>query len=247
MGIYADAKVNGFATCRTCGQTRLPQDGPRCRSCDTLLPTAVYVQRLNRWGEWEQVSDLDFTSHLPRPRRRRRKYSLRRAALLVLLGCLPGGMIWGWSWKLQRNVAQQQVETDAYQAQGVGVIPVRLELTFQRVAGGKLLFRGQTNLPDGTVLQARIARNTTVLAQDYPIVVRDGLFESAPLASRGRSFRPGDYEIELLARFGATAQSESVFQVVGPGGKKLTGPLVEPSQEEETVKTVAFRGGIRLR
>jgi len=247
MGISVKANVREVAPSHTRGQTPLPDSGLRSRSRGIPRPAPTYVYRRNRLGEWEPLAGLDFSSALPRSLPRRRTYSLRRAAVLILLGFLPGGVLWGWSWKLQREVAQQQVEMNAYSEQGVGVIAVQMEVTAQRVSGGKLVLHGRTNLPDGTVLRARVGRNVTVLAHDYPIVVRQSLFQSAPLANRGRSFRPGDYEIELLALFAPTAQSQAVLNWVGPGGKKLTGPLVESSEENETVKVVAFRGGIRLR
>ncbi len=247
MGISVKAKVREITPSHTRGQTPLPDSGLRSRSRGIPRPAPTYVYRRNRLGEWEPLAGLDFSSALPRSLPRRRTYALRRAAVLILLGFLTGGALWGWSWKLQRGVVQQQVEMKAYSEQGVGVISVQMEVTAQRVSGGKLVLHGRTNLPDGTVLRARVGRNVTVLAHDYPIVVRQGLFQSAPLANRGISFRPGDYEIELLALFAPTAQSQAVLNWVGPGGKKLTGPLVESSEENETVKVVAFRGGIRLR
>lgn len=247
MPVGVDTEAREFATCRSCGQTHLPENGLRCRSCGNPLLTPVHVYRRNRSGEWERIRELDFTRHLPLPPPRPRKRRMHRWALLILLPALPGGMLWGWSWKLQREVAQQQPEADAYRSRGVGVIPVRMEATAELVAGGKLVIRGHTNLPDGTLLQARVRRNTTVLAQDYPIVVSGGQFHSAELANRGRSFRPGEYQIHLLARFAPTAQPHPVFDIVGPGGKKLTGPLVESSGENPSAKLIAFQGAIRLR
>ncbi len=164
MGISVKANVREVAPSHTRGQTPLPDSGLRSRSRGIPRPAPTYVYRRHRLGDWEPLAGLDFSSALPRSLPRRRTYSLRRAAVLILLGFLPGGALWGWSWKLQRGVVQQQVEMNAYSEQGVGVISAQMEVTAQRVSGGKLVLHGRTNLPDGTVLRARVGRNVTVAA-----------------------------------------------------------------------------------
>ncbi len=90
MGISVKAKVREVAPSHTHGQTSLPGGGLRSRSPGIPRRAPTYVYRRNRLGEWEPLAGLDFSSSFPRPLPRRRKYSLRRAAVLILMGFLPG-------------------------------------------------------------------------------------------------------------------------------------------------------------
>lgn len=246
MATGTNTKIRPLAACPTCGRTQPPEIGLWCRLCGTPLLAPGHIYRRTPSGGWERLAEFDPRSFLGPLPPRRRKLPIRRWALLVLLAFVPGGLLWGWSWTLQQEVAQQQAQAEAYREQSVGLIQAHMEATAERVAGGKLILRGRTNLPDGTILGARVRRGNTVLAHDYPIVVSGGLFHSTALANRGRAFGPGEYEMDLLARFAPTAQPPRVFDLVGPGGKKLTGPLVESAEESPRVKRVALRGAIRV-
>lgn len=90
MGISVKAKVREVAPSHTHGQTSLPGGGLRSRSPGIPRRAPTYVYRRNRLGEWEPLAGLDFSSALPRSLPRRRTYSLRRAAVLILMGFLPG-------------------------------------------------------------------------------------------------------------------------------------------------------------
>ncbi|MFQ5776553.1 MAG: hypothetical protein ACE5IP_00935 [Terriglobia bacterium] len=250
MGISVETKTPAVPSCPRCRRTQSADLGLLCRSCGTALELPVIGYRRNRAGAWEEITGLDFTGALPLPTppQPRRGWSpIYRWALLAVLSTLPGGVLWGWSWELQQEVARQEAEAEAYRAQGVGVIRPHLEATAQRVAEGRLVVHGRTNLPDGTVLEARVRRGETLLARDYPIVVSAGEYRSAELANRGRAFRRGEYTVELVAQFGPTAQPATVHNIVGPGGKKLAGPLVESTEEDPASKQVTFQGRISLR
>jgi len=235
-----------FATCRTCGLIQLPENTLRCRKCgDPLFPLTAY--RKNEKGEWEQIEDLDLSSHIPKRIPLRQRIPWYRWSLLLAVSLLPGGLIWGWSLKLQQDVAREQADTAAYRAAGIGLYTLALTATIERNRAGKLIVNGTTNLPDGTVLEARILRGATVLAQDFPILVQGKNFHSAELANRGRPFAPGEYGLELLVRFEPTSQPQSVFDIVGPGGVKLRGLHVREEDSPGKGKTVFFQGTVSLR
>lgn len=250
MGISVDTKTPAVPTCPRCRHPQSADLGLLCRSCGTALELPVIGYRRNRAGDWEEITGLDLTPALPLPAppQPRRGWSpIYRWALLAVLSTLPGGLLWAWSWNLQQQVAEQEIQAEEYRAQGVGVIRPHLDATAQRVAEGRLVVHGHTNLPDGTVLEARVRRGETLLARDYPIVVRAGEYRSAALANRGRPFRRGEYTVELVAQFRPTAQPAAVYNIVGPGGKKLTGSLVESIEEDPPSKQVTFQGIISLR
>lgn len=226
-----EARVSEMATCPACGHHQNPQNGLRCILCGNELATPMRVYRRTWKGDWEPVDDLDLTRALPAPPPVRYGPIVRRWALLVLLAAVPGGLLWGWSWKLQRQVAQEHVATLAYFDLGLGQFEPKLVASARPLTYGKIRIEGRTNLPDGTVLEAQVLRGGTVLARTYPVAVKDGQFTTGELSNRGRAFRTGDYDIKVLARFAPTAQSAEVFRVVGPKGKKLTGPLVVKTSE----------------
>lgn len=243
MGTSVTTKVRESATCR-CGRIQSPTEGPLCRSCGTPLQIPFYVYRRNAGGEWEPVAELDFKGYAAAISRTARRPL--RLGLILLVSLVFAVVLWGWWWKWELEAAQRQAEAEAYAEQGTGIVRVELEVTPEFATGGKLVISGRTNLPEGTLLEARVRRQQTVLAQDYPIAVSNGTFRSRELANRGRAFRPGEYELDVLARFTPSAQPESVFARVGPGGKKLTGSMVESTGENPDTKQVAFRVGIRL-
>lgn len=246
MPISLDAKFSDTPLCQSCGRRQLADNDPRCRICGSALVLPVIGYRRNRAGEWERIRELNLTIPLPHSEPRPRLRRLHRFALLVLLSSLPGGMLWGWSWKLQREVTQHESAAATRQAEGRGIILARLEATVDRVGKGRLVILGSTNLPDGTVLEARFLRGETVLARDYPIVVQDRAFRSSEMANRGKPFHRGEYDVQIVAPFGSTQQSDAVFAVVGPRGRKLIGPLIESNRETPPAKQIAFRGTVSL-
>jgi hypothetical protein len=240
-------KVSELATCQHCGTAQLPENGLRCRMCSATLLTPLRVYRRNWKGEWIPVQNLDLTLVLPAPPRRRRRPLNKRWIALVLLIVLPTGILSGWSWNAKRVSAQAQAAWQARRKRGPGNLEVKIDATARWVKNGGVVISGDTNLPDDTILEAGIVYGDTDLARSFPIVVRGGSFESPVLANHGGAFEPGEYGIELLARFAPGEQNQEIFDSVGPKGSELSGPLVVASAENPTVRQVTFLKGIHLR
>lgn len=240
-------KVSELATCQHCGTVQLPENGLRCRICSAPLITPLRVYQRNWKGEWLPVQDLDLTQVLPAPPRRRRRPLNKRWIALVLLVVLPTVILSVWSWKAKRVRAQEQAASLARRKRGPGNLEVKIDATAQWAKDAGVVISGETNLPDNTVLEAGILYGTTELARSFPIMVRGGSFESPVLTNHGAAFQPGEYQIELLARFAPGEQNQEIFDSVGPKGSELSGPFVVASAENPTVRQVTFLKGIHLR
>lgn len=240
-------KVSECATCQHCGTVQLPENGLLCRICHAPLITPLRVYRRNWKGEWLPVQDLDLTLVLPAPPRRRRRPLNKRWIALALMVVLPGVILSGWSWNAKRVSAQKQAALQARRKRGPGNLEVKIDAAARWVKDGGVVIGGDTNLPDDTVLEAGIRYGDTELARSFPIVVRGGSFESPLLTNHGVAFQPGEYEIELLARFAPGEQNQEIFDSVGPKGSELSGPFVVASAENPAVRQVRFRKGINLR
>src|SRR5438093_319012 len=101
-------KVSEMATCHYCGTMQLPENGLRCRHCAAPLMTPLRIYRRTWQGEWVPIDDIDLTSVVPVPLRRRRRLQRKHLAALVLLTVLPVGTLSYWLWNAKQVHAKQQ-------------------------------------------------------------------------------------------------------------------------------------------
>ena len=117
-------------------------------------------------------------------------------------------------------------------------IDVKIDLASSR----RPAIRGETNLPDGTVLMTSVeGKGSGFYGQDRARV-RNGRFSSGPFGPSS-GLAPGEYEADVTMPF-PRLQDASVRAVIGERGEKLKGKLVRPDTLGATVSTVkVFRVG----
>lgn len=126
-----------------------------------------------------------------------------------------------------------------YNYTGIRHITVEADIT---VSGedGKPVFTINTNLPDGTVLNAELAYDGTLTAgrADYDetqeITVQDGVAQTAAYTLDGEALT-GDYKFYVLML--PADQPEDVQGITGSSGEALKGTLVEKSGSYRFIQT----------
>lgn len=105
-------------------------------------------------------------------------------------------------------------------------------LTINISEGRNPILSGETNLPDGTQLTARldegpcewVLRPGGTYSQD--VVVSGGRWVTTPLAQGREEVRDGTFEASILMPYPQT-QNASVQAVIGANGERLRGRLVK--------------------
>lgn len=89
---------------------------------------------------------------------------------------------------------------------------------------GKVVFLGETNLPNGTEIMVTLSNNSGFTAQDKTSV-QSGSFESGPFSDKGNSLS-GNYNVKISTPT-ANVQPSSVKDIIGENGINLTGSLIK--------------------
>lgn len=213
------------------------QDANRkhCSQCGHPLSGPAQIYRREADGTWSPVTEIDLSELAPKPLPPRRKFNRKKVAALVLLVILPGVALDIWVWRIRVRAAHKEAnEILQYLHNPVGRIVPRFQLRYQRSQAGDLAVAGQTNLPDGTLVEVQVYAGQLLVAMDYPVTVRGGQFQTRSMLQRGRPFALAMYRARIGASFEPRAQPPSVLRVVGQRGERLDGPHVQ--------RTVAAHG-----
>lgn len=87
---------------------------------------------------------------------------------------------------------------------------------------------GVTNLPDDTKLLIGLRRKEANYFAQAHVVVGGGQFKSEKFTALGKPLPPGNYSLEITMPL-ASVQPSTVQDIIGKGGERLTGKLVERS------------------
>lgn len=161
---------------------------------------------------------------------------------VVILGVSLGGN--GSRNQSQLSSASQPNPTATY------VLPteIKLDARAERGSEGEILIVGSTNLPDGMRLGVDILAGQKIEAQDWHLVVRNGLFRSAAFIKGKQLYPAGNHMVRFLSVFNGAWQIPQVLAIVGTGGKNLHGKLfkqtdpdvIDSDKELEQVRTINF-------
>ena len=126
-----------------------------------------------------------------------------------------------------------------YSYGGIRHIEAIFDITVSGEAG-KPQFTVNTNLPDGTVLNAELSYDGALIAgrEDYmetqSITVQNGMAQTAPFTSNGEILT-GNYLFYVLMQ--PAEQAETVQDVIGVNGEALRGDFVENTGEYQYIQT----------
>lgn len=238
-------QVAEYTKCHTCGKFQLPENGLRCSRCDAVLLTPLRVYRRTWQGDLEPVESLDLTPLLPPSRPSRSGLLVQGWVAVLVVMLLSGGVLFARFWNSTRVLSQQQAGLAGSKRDAANQV-VEIKASARWAADGGLVVAGDTNLPEGTRLDVRVNQSGTTLARSFPVTIWKGAFQSPVLRNRGGAFRPGDYQIKVLARFAPGEQDAEVFDNAGPQGRNLIGPFVAPRPEDPRGREVSFLQGFEL-
>ncbi|HEY1722232.1 MAG TPA: hypothetical protein VGG27_13390 [Magnetospirillaceae bacterium] len=89
------------------------------------------------------------------------------------------------------------------------------------------IFRGSTNLPDGTQLMLTLSRPASSYMGQTNMTVKDGHFTTEQFSADGHPLNAGVYEIEITMTM-AAMQPKQVQDVIGKEGENLKGRYAKP-------------------
>lgn len=119
---------------------------------------------------------------------------------------------------------------------------VYLDLEIDLASPRRPAIRGETNLPDGTVLMTSVEGKDSGFYGQDKARVSNGRFSSGPFGPLS-GLAPGEYEADVTMPL-PRLQDASVRAVIGERGEKLKGKLVSPDSLGATVSAAkAFRVG----
>jgi hypothetical protein len=212
--------------CPSCGLVQAGS-GVACARCGRPLSPPGLIYRREADGNWTIIRDIDLSKLVSKPSPAREKLISRPGAVLMLAVAVAGTLIDIWGWETWRANTRQESETIArYLDQPVGRIIPEFKLAYQTSEGGRLEIAGETNLPDGTVLEVEVYAGETLVAVDFPVTVANGRFKTRPLVERGKPFSPATYHLRIRARFEKSWQPPKVLLVVGRLGERLEGGAI---------------------
>lgn len=231
----APTPPSNSAICPSCG---LAQEGSRkdCSRCGHPLYSPSRIYRRKPDGTWSPVDEIDLSQLVAKPAPVRKKLNLRKAAIVALL--VLAGMAFDIAFwrKRVRAVRREAEEIARYIDNPIGRIVPRFEIRYLRMPAGELQIAGQTNLPEGTVLDVQVYAGPLLVAVDYPVTVRSRAFQTRPLLERGKPFAVASYQVRIRAAFDKRWQPPSVLVVVGSFGERLVGPDVQHSDGSSGAK-----------
>ena len=102
---------------------------------------------------------------------------------------------------------------------------VALDVTLDRVAGGKVQVVGQTSLPDGMKLMLGLRNRSTDYFAQNKVTVSNGEFRSDPFSNRGAALPAGTYQVSVSSPL-PRLQPVSVRTAIGENGEALSGPAI---------------------
>jgi hypothetical protein len=105
---------------------------------------------------------------------------------------------------------------------------VVLRLTIDRSIPNRPVLKGDTNLPDGTILMTSVESPSLALIDEAKVTVRNGKFEAGPFGPE-EGLQNGKY-LATAVMPPSMFQPDSVRRVIGKQGENLRGPLVAPGK-----------------
>lgn len=222
----ASPQSGNAIACPYCGFVQ-ERSSKKCSRCGRPISSPSQIYRREPDGTWSPIQDIDLSSLAPKPLSPRRRWNFRKLAAILVLLVLPGAALDFWLWRMRVRAAREEAaEVATYANNPVGKIIPHFEARYTRTPSSELQIAGQTNLPDGTVLEIRVYSGDVLVAVDFPVTVQGGAFQTRPVLQRGKPFTPASYQLRIEAGFGTRWQAPGVLQIVGPRGQRLDGPLI---------------------
>jgi hypothetical protein len=123
------------------------------------------------------------------------------------------------------------------------LLALNVSITTKFEGGNTPIVTGKTNLPDGTELIITIScKKSSYMAQDK-VNVTGGSFSVGPFTQDGEALNPGIYAIEISSP-NSQFQPQSVRDIIGREGNKLTGPYTRKSSFGG--KVIAYQSTLKV-
>lgn len=119
---------------------------------------------------------------------------------------------------------QKQASDIKEEPKPVGKINVTLNIS-PNINDGKVIFKGDTNLPEGTELLVTLQNKDKYKGQANATVT-NGTFETEEFSQQDKALPSGKYNVEIVMPI-ASVQPDSVKEIIGENSSNLEGNLVK--------------------
>lgn len=107
-------------------------------------------------------------------------------------------------------------------------IDVEVSIDTIIVEEGKLIVKGETNIPDGGSLMVSLLNEEEDFKAQDKAIIEKGKFEAGPYSSQGEELLKGSYTVSVTLSIAST-QEDDFTEKTGEDYEKLSGELMDDS------------------